>query len=159
MVDRNLTAVVGRWQITLRRARLRDLPALLHLEKLCFDQDAWGSFGLLWALLSPRNVNLLAEFRSRIVGLIVGEKSSWCKQAIIANLAVHPGFRRRGLGGHLLKTCESITKWPGYYLTVRNSNAAAIALYENSGYIRIGVRRYYYAGGEDPIEMQKTAKD
>ena len=60
MVDRNLTAVVGRLQITLRRARLRDLPALLHLEKLCFDRDAWGSFGLLWALLSPRNVNLLA---------------------------------------------------------------------------------------------------
>lgn len=39
-------------------------------------------------------------------------------------------------------------------LEVRAGNAAAIALYENSGFLRTGVRRRYYSDGEDAILME-----
>ncbi len=44
------------------------------------------------------------------------------------------------------------------YLEVRTDNAAAIALYEAHGFVRIGVRRkYYQPSGADAYTMARPA--
>ncbi|MFQ5407600.1 MAG: GNAT family N-acetyltransferase [Anaerolineales bacterium] len=142
--------------IRFRPARLRDLSALRRLEQVCFDGDAWGILGLTFELLHPAGVNVVAACGPRIVGAAFGEAHLFRRWATIASLAVHPDFRRNGLGTRLLESCEALLKRPFLYLTVRTSNRAALNLYEKLGYVRAGVRRLYYAGGEDAIEMTKT---
>ena len=75
-----------------------------------------------------------------------------CGDADITSVAVHPDFRRMGIGKKLLDTaeneavnrnCESIT------LEVRESNLAAISLYLGSGYKQVGIRKNFY---EKPTE-------
>ncbi len=80
-------------------------------------------------------------------------------EATLFNIAVHPDFKRRGLGRelleHLIGELEArgiLTLW----LEVRKSNFAAIALYQALGFNEVAVRRDYYPaaeGREDAIIM------
>lgn len=74
------------------------------------------------------------------------------------DIAVKESYRRRGIGGELLKLAESEAEKRGAiraYLEVRVGNAAAIALYESRGYRKLRVRRKYYPDGEDAFVMSK----
>ena len=70
-------------------------------------------------------------------------------------IAVDAAHRRRGLGRRLLLACEERVPTRLIRLTVRASNAAAIALYERCGYREFSVWRRYYRDGEDGIVMEK----
>jgi ribosomal-protein-alanine N-acetyltransferase len=64
------------------------------------------------------------------------------------NLAVDPPARRKGVALRLLE--HALKGQQGlYFLEVRESNTAAIALYESIGFQRVGVRKNYYS---DPQE-------
>ncbi len=77
----------------------------------------------------------------------------------LLNLVVHPTYRRRGLGRHLMDHllafaeghhCSFIT------LEVRRSNDAAQALYRGYQFQVVGVRPKYYAdNGEDAVVMTR----
>ncbi len=65
----------------------------------------------------------------------------------LLNLAVHPDFRRKGVGRFLLGTLldqARAGKKTRVYLEVRPSNAAALALYLSQGFRVIGARPDYY---------------
>ena len=141
--------------IFIRRTHIRDLVTLHKLEQLCFGQDAWGYVELIFSGLSPLHVSLVATIRGTVVGLAIGEPQAIYQRAWIANLAVHPEYRRLRIGQRLLQTCEQRLKQPYIHLTVRKTNAEAIRLYETSGYKHNQIRSRYYANGEDGIEMIK----
>lgn len=96
---------------------------------------------------------------ARIGERVVGYMNYWLvdDEVQLHNLAVHPDVRRRGLGNRLLQhliafarahACALIT------LEVRSGNAAARALYENHGFVAVGVRKSYYAReNEDAVVM------
>ena len=69
-------------------------------------------------------------------------------EADMMNVAVSPAYRRQGIGRALvLALCEALkTQMQATVLTleVRDSNAAAIALYEDLGFTQIGLRKNYY---------------
>jgi len=70
----------------------------------------------------------------------------------ITNIAVLPEYRRQGIGGRLLQTLINTAKelkLELLTLEVRESNNAAIALYERYGFEKIGMRKNYY---HDPRE-------
>ena len=65
----------------------------------------------------------------------------------ILNLAVHPEYRRQGLGEALLSRSLEISEANGTtksFLDVKVSNDPALALYRKFGYKKIGVRKKYY---------------
>lgn len=73
-------------------------------------------------------------------------------QAHINQLAIHPDRRRQGLGRHLIEAVarEAARLGAGELtLEVRESNAAALALYEATGFVREAVRKNYYT---NPVE-------
>jgi ribosomal-protein-alanine N-acetyltransferase len=80
-------------------------------------------------------------------------------EAHFTNVAVHPAWRRSGLGRRLLRAlldkargeaCLSAT------LEVRPSNAAALALYTSEGFTPVALRpRYYSDDGEDAMILWK----
>jgi len=70
----------------------------------------------------------------------------------IANLAVHPSWRRKGIGRALMRYGLRFGQKKGArwaYLEVRASNAAAQELYRQLGFEVIGVRERYY---QHPLE-------
>lgn len=57
-------------------------------------------------------------------------------------MGVHPAYRRRGVGAAILRLAESAAAAAGVWnlhLHVRAFNRAAIALYEQAGFRRVGV--------------------
>jgi ribosomal-protein-alanine N-acetyltransferase len=76
----------------------------------------------------------------------------------ITNLAVHPSFRRQGIGRRLLAPVLEDGRRRGIALVlleVRPTNAEALALYESLGFRVIGRRKgYYFDTGEDALVME-----
>jgi ribosomal-protein-alanine acetyltransferase len=88
--------------------------------------------------------SIVAETDGRILGfamyrVIAGEGE-------LLNLAVDPSARRTGVARALLQ--EMMQQAEIWHLEVRESNLAAIALYDSLGYQKVGRRSGYYSDGE-----------
>jgi ribosomal-protein-alanine N-acetyltransferase len=92
-------------------------------------------------------------------GPLVGYACLWAlvDEAHISTIAVHPAWRRRGIGSLLISALleEAQTQHLGVVtLEVRVSNTAAQALYYAWGFRVVGRRRRYYSDtGEDALIM------
>lgn len=79
----------------------------------------------------------------------------------LLNLTIAPAWRRHGLGRALLKHCLACAcdhQAESMFLEVRTSNAAAIGLYHDSGFVDLAIRRAYYPahdGREDALIMKR----
>lgn len=119
------------------------LPALTELERLCFA-DPWSEDSLREELDNPCAAFLVAEQDGNVIGYVGCHHIAG--EGYITNVAVHPDRRRQGIARQLLT--EALTRWgqlSRVTLEVRLSNAAAIALYEQLGFVRDGVRPRFYA--------------
>ncbi len=70
----------------------------------------------------------------------------------ITNIAVHPDYRRAGLGTAIVRALLRHAKdchLESVSLEVRASNAAAIALYRTAGFAEVGRRKGFY---QKPVE-------
>lgn len=99
--------------------------------------------------------SLVAEIDGRLVGfamyrIVAGEGE-------LLNLAVAPSARRSGIGCALLREMMLLAKV--WHLEVRESNAAAIGLYESSGYVEVGRRARYYGDGEAALLFSAKSSD
>lgn len=139
----------------LHTATLRDLSALRKLEKACFEKDAWPLLDLIAVLTWPEIIRIKAMEDGQMIGFVAGEPRSSRKEFWIATIAVDPRYQRRGIGRRLLRACEEQAKLPRLKLTVRISNQAAIALYEEQGYRTVDIWKGYYVDGEDGLVMGK----
>ena len=78
-------------------------------------------------------------------------------EGYITNVAVSPDCRRQGVGRALIGTLVSHAGAQGLAfvtLEARTSNMPAIALYENAGFQKVGVRKNFYtAPVEDALLM------
>lgn len=83
----------------------------------------------------------------RIVGFLVSREVAPGEHEVL-NLVVDSGLRRRGVARRLLQ--ERLDGCPAeWFLEVRESNVAALNLYESMGFQPIGRREDYYP---DPPE-------
>ena len=82
---------------------------------------------------------LVAEVKTALAGFLAFRKLA-DDEAEILNLAVFPQFRKRGVAQALLQALPAAQ----VFLEVRESNAAARALYRKAGYQQVGIRPGYY---------------
>lgn len=78
-------------------------------------------------------------------------------EAEILTIAVLPPWRRRGIGGLLLRAALAAVAEAGavsMFLEAAADNLAALALYERHDFQRIGLRKGYYAG-VDAVTMRR----
>lgn len=127
-----------------------ELDAILALDEVCFHRP-WTRAEYERELQDPARCFLMVV---RVDGDIVGYCSFWrvFDEIHLNNFAVHPSRRQQGLGRALLAEVLLVAAAegaPNATLEVRASNAAAIALYEGSGFVRAGLRRAYYT---HPVE-------
>lgn len=141
--------------------RREDLPEVLAIESRSFSEP-WTEEMFLHELSSDGLANVLVARADEGSGpRIVGFLCAWIVsgELHINNLAVHPGYRRRGVASQLLEEMLGRARASGAkagYLEVRASNQAAKALYQRHGFLPIGRRRNYYDHPrEDAIQMAK----
>ena len=139
----------------VRKAAAADIPAVAALERSEFPDGA--DEGMLARLLAAGGVILIAEEGGELLGYV------WARFVLdegdIGNVAVAPGFRRRGAGAALLKALleEAARRQAAVVqLEVRESNLAARRLYEKNGFETVGKRKNYYEKpAEDAILISK----
>jgi [ribosomal protein S18]-alanine N-acetyltransferase len=140
-------------------AQLDDLPELLAIESASFMQP-WSRASFLSELRKkPPSLYLIRRESS---SCILGYICFWevADEIQMLNLAVHPDYRRQGLGRQLMIFLLLQAKEKGILkvlLDVRATNQAAIALYRLLGF-NILYRRpgYYEPDGEDALVMEWT---
>ena len=140
--------------LRFRRMETTDLDEVMAIERASFSRP-WSPGFFLQELQVPCARSLLAVLGGKIVGYIV----YWllADSVDIHNLAVHPDYRRRGVGRFLLQAVidEAKGRRSGKVtLEVRKSNEAAQRLYHSLGFVARGVRKGYYSDdGEDALAM------
>ena len=73
----------------------------------------------------------------------------WNRYAYIEDIAVDPGFRKRGIGERLMRAAidwARSKRLPGVMLETQNINTAACRLYQRCGFTLGGFDRYLYRG-------------
>lgn len=139
----------------IRPAAIADVPSLVIVERACFS-DPWSARSLEEVIHSETSRAFVAETESGVVGYVLARTSA--KEGEILDLAVLPRSRRRGIARCLLAAVSEALREAGVdevYLEVRESNRAAIALYEAEGYRPVGMRtRYYRNPPEDALVLR-----
>ena len=135
----------------------KDIENIYQLEKEIFS-DAW-SYEMIKDEID--NNKLKNPFIMEIDDKIAGYAFVWIieDEVHLNNFAVHPSFRRKGLGLKLIKFIfEEFTKYRNIFLEVRQSNKEAINLYHKVGFKKYFIRKHYYSNGENAIVMHKELK-
>lgn len=132
------------------------LDALVKIDALCFS-DPWSREGLKAELSSPTACFAAAQRAGETVGC--AGMHCVCGECYIDKVCVHPGFRRMGIARALVQyLIDDAMKNRAEFITleVRQSNAAAIALYAGFGFESVGVRKNFYtAPKEDALLMTR----
>jgi ribosomal-protein-alanine N-acetyltransferase len=140
---------------TIQNANWRDLNALRHLEQVCFPKDGWPLLDLIGVLTYPNVVRLKAVVQEKMVGFIAGDRREEGFLGWIATIAVLPEYRRQGIATALILECERQLHTAVVRLNVRRSNAEAISLYKQLGYVQIATWPGYYGDGEEALILEK----
>jgi len=145
-----VTAVAG--VLHIRPAVEADIAAMVAIERASFS-DPWTAAAMASTLRYDHMRVLVAEERGDLSGDGAGRPLGYVvamiagSEAEIADLAVSPDARRRGIGRALIDRLLAGLETEGVesvFLEVRESNHAARRLYESRAFRGIGRRRGYY---------------
>ncbi|MFQ9855805.1 MAG: ribosomal protein S18-alanine N-acetyltransferase [Ruminococcus callidus] len=135
-----------RQKVEIVPAAEADLPEILSLAKAAFP-DPWTEqqfrqtmcccYSRIWCARAA------GEFCGYVAVSLAGDAVN------LDDIAVAPAFRRQGIGRQLLDWAHRQFPENEFWLEVRESNAAAIALYESAGYRQVGFRKRYYRDPEE----------
>ncbi|MBQ2719617.1 MAG: ribosomal protein S18-alanine N-acetyltransferase [Clostridia bacterium] len=145
---------------TIRPATAGDVPILSAMEAATFSEP-WSEAAVAAHLAGEHHFAAVALTEAgEVAGYLFGLVLSG--EAELLRVAVLPAHRHRGIGFHLVdafllhlagqdvRTC---------FLEVRESNSAAIGLYEEHGFTAVGRRKAYYRKPtEDAIVMRYERK-
>ena len=147
--------------MNVRRMRAADLAAVSEIDRLSF-KTPWPAASFEIELDNDISRCWVAEVEDHTgaaVERVAGALVIWrvLDEAHIATIAVHPDFRRQGLGKLLLRTGMKSAYEEGarlYHLEVRAGNQISQQMYLDLGYEVVGRRaRYYQDDGEDALLM------
>lgn len=133
--------------------------AVAQIEQACFAEP-WTEEGLREELDNACARFLVAEAEDGAVAGYIGCHTV-LDEGYIANVAVSPVYRRRGIGRQLVQALLKRSEDLAFVtLEVRVSNQAAIALYTDCGFQSVGVRRKFYSHPtEDALLMTVFLQD
>ena len=140
----------------IQKMNAAHVPQIAQLEKLCFS-DPWSENSIASELNSRLSDWLVVTEGEQVVAYVGAQ--TVIDSSDMMNIAVHPDFRRRGIGEMLVAALEEQLRQRGskmLLLEVRDSNVPAIALYEKLGFHQVGLRKNYYRNPkEDALILRK----
>lgn len=128
-------------RVQIRPAEKVDIPEISAIQATAQEASQWQPSDYL------THDCRVGVIDGRVAGFIVTRRVG-DKEREILNIAVHPDFRRLGIGTELLRF--ELARSPGaHFLEVRESNTPARELYRRLGFEAVGARPGYY---DDPPE-------
>ena len=133
------------------------LDEIAELERRCFS-DPWSRQMLVEHMKNDCAATIVAQGED---GTVLGYAGllTVLDEAYITNIAVRPEYRRQGVASQLLDVFTRFAEgnhMAFLTLEVRDTNAAARALYAKHGYEEVGRRKNYYDHPkEDAIIMTR----
>ena len=124
----------------------QDLAALAEMAAQCFS-DPWSENIFRQTMCCCYNRIWCAKIDGMLCGYAAISRTG--DAVNLDDIAVAPAFRRQGIGRQLLDWAHRQFPESEFWLEVRESNAAAIALYESAGYEQVGFRKRYYRDPEE----------
>ena len=132
------------------------VEAIAELEKMCF-RDPWSANSIASELHNPLSDWFVAVDNGTVCGYVGSQ--SVLDGADMMNIAVHPDYRKQGIGYALIERLITALKEKNVIslcLEVRVSNESAIGLYSKMGFAVVGKRPGYYRNPrEDAYIMRK----
>lgn len=144
----------------IRLMQHSDVNAVAQIEKLV-QSHPWTISQFQDAVESYQST--VIEQAGQVVGFCILQPV--LDEANLLLMAIHPNQQGKGLGFQLLELSIALLKNQPVqiFLEVRESNQAAIALYEKAGFHQIDLRKNYYpcpnGGREHAIIMVKACTD
>lgn len=145
------------YNVEVLNASLEHIEDILTVEHL--------SFSVPWSrqsFIDEIQQNKYARYFVAICdGKVVGYAGMWvvCDEGHITNIAVHPDYRKTGIGSKLMEALIKAAEAEGaaeLTLEVRKGNFEALVLYQKYGFMTEGVRKGYYSdNNEDALIMWK----
>ena len=138
----------------IRAMRMTDV-AHVHAIDCAVSAIPWPRHMLHAELGKPGTIDIVCVIGSEVVGFVLA--SRYADVWHVLNVGVRPDHWRRGIGRMLMT--DTLARGDqvanlGYTLEVRVSNAPAIALYRDFGFIDHGARPGYYSdNNEDALIM------
>lgn len=139
----------------IRRMRLEDVPGVHEIDTFSFSLP-WSERSFRYEVTqNPVSRGWVAEVNGQIAAMLV----LWfiIDEVHIATIAVHPDYRRQGIGEQILLCALRSAKGEGAqraFLEVRAGNFAAQAMYRKYGFVFTGIRPGYYKdNNEDALLM------
>ena len=155
------TSSTEQMRVHIRWMIRRDMPEVLHAEQESFA-FAWTEEDFLRCLRQRNCIGMVAEHGEKVVGFMIYELHK--NKLHILNFAVHPAWRRLGVGAQMV--AKLISKLSSHRRTritleVRETNLAAQLFFRAQGFKAVRVLRAFYEdSGEDAFLMQyKLAGD
>ena len=143
----------------IRRMTLADVPAVHEIDLLSFSLP-WPERSFRFELTENKvSRGWVTEVDGKIAAMLV----LWfiVDEAHIATIAVHPDFRRQGIGEQILLYALRAARAEGAqraFLEVSAGNAAAQAMYRKYGFTVAGVRRGYYKDNNEDAFLMNLEK-
>ena len=142
----------------IRLMRPEDLEQVMVIERTSFESP-WTKNNFFDEF---KNSDLSTQLVMEVDGRIISFAIIWIiiDECHLANIAVHPDYRRRGVAEILLEKIIEIArekKCKKIMLEVRKSNKPAMELYAKYRFEKVGIRKNYYNDGfmrqEDTVLM------
>jgi len=140
----------------IRPASEDDAYGISTIERLSFGEP-WLEKSILEDIKLEYSDYVVCEAEGQILGYAGLHRI--LDEGHITNIAVHPGARRKGIGGAALVELINRAKEKGitaFTLEVRDGDTAAIAFYEKQGFVSEGQRKDYYpvkGGGREDARL------
>jgi len=124
-----------------RTAKKEDYSAVIKLwqeAKLPFKPKGRDTKDNFEKQLNTPNIKYFLAFeKEKLIGCIIVSHNG--RKGWINRLAVHPQFRRKGLGAELIRTAEAYLKKAGieiYACLIEDWNSASMHLFQKLGYLK-----------------------
>lgn len=153
-----------------RNPNLGDVEEIVEVNRLALPENYPVAY-FIQLIKDWKDTSVVAEFDGRVVGYIITriEKQSLFSfkkgnfpRAHIISVAVHPEFRRQGIGNDMmefvLEKVKELEELKEIILEVRVSNIPAIRLYEKFGFYVKEIIDNYYVDGEAANLMALSLK-
>jgi ribosomal-protein-alanine N-acetyltransferase len=116
--------------------------------------------GQIIRLISDDTKNVVvARLASKLAGF--GIMTYYDNHANLDLLAVKQSYRRRKIGTQIVQWLEQVAITAGTYnifVQVRSRNSAAVAFYQNLGFVLLDENKGYYRGVESALIMAKSLR-
>ncbi len=122
----------------------KEIPEVAKLEEKCFSSP-WSEKALAESLQNESSYFVCAKSGEKVAGY--AGMYHICDEGYVFNIAVDENFRKMKIGTNLLKYLIEFSKSKNLKflsLEVRQSNIAAINLYEKLGFKNLGIRKNFY---------------